>query len=100
MIFEFNEQKYFEKVYLKLNLAQSTKQERFAMQQVYVKTCSGLFNRVLSSQPIMALTGQLFSLIGLSPGARIKLFLDKCVEFSRNNLPHIIYSFLNCMVYI
>ena len=28
MIFEFNEHKYFEKVYLKLNLAQSTKQER------------------------------------------------------------------------
>ena len=28
MIFEFHEQKYLEKVYLKLNLAQSTKQER------------------------------------------------------------------------
>ena len=27
MIFEFYEQKYLEKVYLKLNLAQSTKQE-------------------------------------------------------------------------
>ena len=28
MIFEFYEQKYFEKVYLKWNLAQPTKQER------------------------------------------------------------------------
>ena len=27
MIFEFYEQKYLEKIYLKLNLAQSTKQE-------------------------------------------------------------------------
>ena len=29
MIFECYEQKYIEKVYLKFNLAQSTKQERF-----------------------------------------------------------------------
>ena len=29
MIFEFYEQKYLENLYLKLNLAQSTKQERF-----------------------------------------------------------------------
>ena len=31
MIFEFYEQKYVEKVYLKLNLAQSTKQESLSL---------------------------------------------------------------------
>ena len=34
MIFEFDEQKYLEKVCLKLNLAQSTKQERSLIRHV------------------------------------------------------------------
>ena len=33
------------------------------------------------------------------PGVRIKLFSDKSVEFSTNNLPHIIISFLDGIAY-
>ena len=34
------------------------------------------------------------------PGVCIRLFLGKRVEFSTNNLPHIIYLFLDDMEYI
>ena len=44
MIFEFYEQKYLEKVYLKLNLAQSTKQERpqISLLQLSLNTITNL----------------------------------------------------------
>ena len=35
-----------------------------------------------------------------TPEVRIKLFFDKRVEFSTNNLPHIIYLVLDVIAYM